>query len=70
MRRKHGGRESNGGGGAESERRERDAAISTAERKWGYQDKDKLRQREKEIRGRLDISKNDGGEESKQKDEE
>lgn len=33
--------------------RERDAAISTAERKWGCQDKDKLRQREKEIRGRL-----------------
>lgn len=42
-----------GGGDAESEWEERDAAISTAERKWGCQDKDRLRQREKEIRGRL-----------------
>lgn len=42
-------------------RRTRDAAISTAQRKWDCQDKDKLRRREKEIRGRLDISKNDGG---------
>lgn len=63
MRRKHGGRES--GGGMLNQRGERDAAISTAERKWGCQDKDKLRQREKEIRGRLDISKNDGGEEER-----
>lgn len=56
MRRKHGGRESWGGwggGDAESEWEERDAVISTAERKWGCQDKDRLRQREKEIRGRL-----------------
>lgn len=30
---------------------ERDAAISTAQRKWACQDKDKLRQREREIRG-------------------
>lgn len=40
-------------GDDESEKRERDAVISTAERKWGCQDKDKLRQREKEIRGKL-----------------
>lgn len=60
MRRKHGGRESSGG--MLNQRGERDAVISTAERKWGCQDKDKLRQREKEIRGSLDISKNDGGE--------
>lgn len=44
-----------------NQRGERDAAISTAERKWACQDIDKLRQREKEIRGWLDISKNDGG---------
>ena len=67
MRRKHGVRESSGG--MLNQRGERDAAISTAERKWGCQDKDKLRQREKKIRGRLDISKNDGGErENKLKD--
>lgn len=42
-----------GGFGNQRGKRERDAAISTAERKWGCQDKDKLRQREKEIRGRL-----------------
>ncbi len=59
MRRKHGGRESSGG--MLNQRGERDAAISTAERKWGCQDKDKLRQREKEIRGRLDILENDRG---------
>lgn len=36
----------------------RDAAISTAERKWGCRDKDKLRQREREkIRGRLQLLK-------------
>lgn len=64
MRRKHGGRER--GVGMLNQRGERDAAISAAERKWACQDKDKLRQREKEIRGRLDISKNDGeGKESK-----
>lgn len=59
MRRKHGGRES--GVGMLNQGGERDAAISTSERKWACQDKDKLRQREKEIRVRLDISKNGGG---------
>lgn len=49
-------------GGLLNQRGKRDAAISTAERKWGCQDKDKLRQREKEIRDRLDISKSDGWE--------
>lgn len=44
MRRKHGGRESSGG--MLNQRGERDAAIRTAKRKWGCQDKDKLRQRE------------------------
>lgn len=34
------------GGGMLNQRGERDAAIRTAKRKWGCQDKDKLRQRE------------------------
>lgn len=61
MRRKHGGRESWGGwggGDAESEWEERDAAISTAERKWGCQDKDRLRGRRR-LEADSDISKND-----------
>lgn len=58
MRRKHGGRERVVG--MLNQRGERDAAISTAEKKSACQDKDKHRQREKEIRGQLDILKNDG----------
>lgn len=59
MRRKHGGRES--GVGMLNQRGRRDAAISTAERKWACQDRDKLRQREREIRGQPDISESNAG---------
>lgn len=69
MRRKHGGRES--GVGMLNQRGERDRAISTAEKKSACQDKAKHRQREKEIRGQLDILKNDGeAKASKYSDEE
>lgn len=52
MKRKHGGRESSGGGSGgllNQKGKRRDAAISTAERKWGCRDKDKLRQRERRL---------------------
>lgn len=35
--------------------------ISTAERKWACQDRDKLRQRKREIRGQPDISERNAG---------
>lgn len=35
--------------------------ISTAERKWACQDRDKLRQRKREIRDQPDISQSNAG---------